>query len=252
MRTIKWFIILLTAVLGSISVGAAQSDDSTVRIATYTLSASTSNRIEDTANLIARSGANIILLQRLDANEAYLLARQVDMDVAFFLITDEAVGLAVLSDTRISFDDGHLLERSGDLSAIQRVQLFVGNQQLLTFYNIGIGFDQRGRTAVSDQTLEEVFAIIAEDYPNGIVGQRIIVGGIFNTIAESVVVDYLESVGFHNPFAGLSSGQSATLRTPTPQSRMDYLWTRNMSPLSVGVIENPGDERGMAVIEILP
>jgi hypothetical protein len=226
------------------------SNNESLRIATYSLNEGGSNLVEDTTSVITQSGADVLLLQHLDANTAFLLARHTQMDVTFFLVTEEAQGLAVLSKTRIAFDDGQLLGGSENLGSVQRVQIFVGTETLLTLYNIGLGFNQHGTEGITEQSLNETLAIIANDYPNGITGEKIIIGGSFNPISDLSVVQQIETLGFLDPFSGFSLENSATVLNPAMQNHVPYLWTRNLQVVAANLTEDSASDRRVAIIEI--
>lgn len=226
------------------------SNNESLRIATFSLNEGGSNLIEDATSLIIQSGADVLLLQHLDANTAFLLARHTQMDVAFFLITEEAQGLAVLSKTRITFDDGQLLGGSENLGGVQRVQIFVGTETLLTLYNVGLGFDQHGTEEITEQSLHETLAIIANDYPNGITGEKVIIGGSSTPLSDLSVVQQIEAIGFLDSFSGFSLENSATVLPPAMQNHVPYLWTRNLQVVAANLIEDSVSDRRIAIIEI--
>lgn len=226
------------------------SNNESLRIASYSLKEGGSNLIEAATNLITQSGADILLLQHLDANTAFLLARHTQMDVSFFLVTEEAQGLAVLSKTGTAFDDGRLLGGPENLGGIQRVQTFVGTETLLTIYNVGLGFDQPGTGEITEQTLNEILAIIATDYPNGLTSGGIVIGGASNPVSDSSVVQQIEAVGFLDPFAGFSLKHATTPLNSAIQNPVPYLWTHNLQVIAAGFIEDTASDPQVAIIEI--
>lgn len=226
------------------------SSNESLRIAAYSLKEGGSNLIEATTSLITQSGADILLLQHLDANTAFLLARHTQMDVSFFLVTEEAQGLAVLSKTGIAFDDGRLLGGPENLGGVQRVQIVVGTETLLTIYNLGLGFDQPGTGEITEQTLNELLAIIITAYPNGLTGGGIVIGGASNPISDSSVIQQIEAVGFLDPFAGFSLKKTTTPLNSAIQNHVPYLWTHNLQVIAANFIEDSASDQRIAIIEI--
>ena len=100
--------------------------------------------------------------------------------------------------------------------------------------------------------LNQIFQIIADQHPNGVLG-RTILGGTFNNVPDSPLLEQLTSVGFVDPFAGYPIELSATLvRSGVPRARLDYILLRNLTPAEgVGVIDTPASDHRMVVVGVL-
>jgi endonuclease/exonuclease/phosphatase family metal-dependent hydrolase len=241
-----------------------------IRIGSYNIhggfSESYNYDLEAIARTIQQSGANVVLLQQVESgrmtsfgvNQPLWLARRLGMDTRFYPTNEGLQGLAVLSNVEIVYDDGNPLTSVGSQTGLQRVQIRP-DAGVITLYNTWLGFlleTADGRTIEQQEQdqgrqLNELFAIIGTHYPDGNLG-RMVIGGTFNNVPDSPLIDQMRKAGFSDPFAGLPLELSATLwRTGLPHVRFDYLWTRSMLPLGAVVMDTSASDHRMAVIEAL-
>ena len=80
---------------------------------------------------------------------------------------------------------------------------------------------------------------------------RVLVGGTFNNVPGSPLIEQMRVSGFTDPFAGLPAELSATLWRTNARARFDYLWARNVLPLGALVMSSSASDHRMAVVEIL-
>ncbi len=241
-----------------------------IRVGTYNIHAGYNEffhyDLEAIARTIQESGANVVLLQEVEAgrltsygvDQALWLARRLGMDTRFYPTNEGLQGLAVLSNVEISFDEGYPLTGIGHQTGLQRVQIRP-DTGVITLYNtwLGLLLELPGQVTLNEQEqdqqrqLEEVFRLIASQHPTGNLG-RIIIGGTFNNIPDSPLIDQVRASGFNDPLAGLPIELSATLqRSGQPRARLDYLWTRPpLFNLGAGVIESSASDHRMAVVEV--
>jgi endonuclease/exonuclease/phosphatase family metal-dependent hydrolase len=242
----------------------------TLRIATYNIHGGFNEfysfDLEAMARAIQRSGANVVLLQQVEtgrmtsfsADEPLWLARRLGMDTRFFPTNEGLEGLAVLSNVEIVYDDGVLLTSAGNQTGLQRVQIRPDNG-VITLYNTQLEFLLQtgdGRTIDEQEQeqqrqLNEIFTVLASHYPDGNPG-RMLMGGTFNNIPDSVLGDQMRAAGFVDPFAGQANEISATLwRTGYPHVRLDYLWVwrRSLIPIGANTIDSSASDHRLAVIE---
>jgi endonuclease/exonuclease/phosphatase (EEP) superfamily protein YafD len=164
----------------------------------------------------------------------------------------------VLSNVPIVFDEGIPLTSVGSQTGVQRVQVSSDGVSAITIYNtwLGLLLDLRGERTLEQQEqdqqlqLSELIAKIAADHPGGILG-RTIVGGTYNNVPDSPLIDQMRASGFTDPFAGLPLELSATLWRSNIRARIDYLWLRNLTPLGAVVMDSPASDHRMAVVEVI-
>jgi endonuclease/exonuclease/phosphatase (EEP) superfamily protein YafD len=182
------------------------------------------------------------------------------MDRRFFPTNEGTRGLAVLSRVPIAFDDGELLTGTGEQTGLQRVQILPEPDTLMEVYNTWLGYllEPTGDLTLEaqeqdqQQQLNQIFQIIADQHPNGVLG-RTVIGGTFNNVPDSPLLQQMEAVGFSDPFAGLPLELSATLvRSGVPQARLDYVWLRNLTPSEgVLVLDSSASDHRLAVTGVL-
>ncbi|MBW4435597.1 MAG: endonuclease/exonuclease/phosphatase family protein [Pleurocapsa minor GSE-CHR-MK-17-07R] len=245
-----------------------------MRVATYNIHGGTNEyfqpSLEEIATAIETSGANVVLLQEVEVgrltsfgvDQALWLARNVGlgMDRRFYPTNEGLRGLAVLSSLPIAFDDGAPLSAIGERTGLQRVQIQPTPDSVITLYNTWLGYllePTEGLTIEAQEQdqqrqLGEIFQIIESHHPNGVLG-RTIIGGTFNNVPDSPLVERMRQVGFIDPFAGMPVELGATLvRSGVARARLDYLWLRNLNPAEgVLVLDNPASDHRLAVAGIL-
>jgi endonuclease/exonuclease/phosphatase family metal-dependent hydrolase len=219
------------------------------------------------ARVIRQSGANVVLLQEVEAgrmtsfgvDQPLWLARRLGMDVRFFPTNEGLQGLAALSNIPIAFDDGSLLTSLGNQTGVQRIQIQPEPGIVVTLYNtwlsplVEISSAEATIAQIQDQQrqLNEIITLIAAHHPGGVLG-RTVVAGTFHNVPDSPLIEQMRSLGFLDAFAGQNPEISATfVRTGLPQARFDYIWLRNLTRLGAGVMNDPASDHRMAVTEIV-
>jgi hypothetical protein len=164
-------------------------------------------------------------------------------------------GLAVLSKSPITLDDGVLLTSQNQQTGAQRVQVTPRPGTPVTLYNTWLGVLTASEAddlsaQQQDQQLQynELLTWVATHFPEGI-RERAIIGGTFHNVPDSPLAQSMRAAGFEDPFAGLPIELSATLwRYDVARVRFDYLWLRNLGRLEAGIIaladvSQPSDHR---------
>ncbi len=221
--------------------------------------------MEAIARTIEFSGTNVVLLQEVDkgrlssfgVDQSLWLARRLrpmNMDTRFYPTNEGLQGLAVLSNVEIVFDEGRLLSSEGMQTGLQRVQIRP-DAGVITVYNTWLGLlletdtDTESQEQDQQRQLNEIFAIIAGDHPDGNLG-RMVVGGTFNNVPTSPLIQQMRDVGFNDPFDGQPREISYTLWRTGQRARVDYVWLREpLRKLSAGVLENNASDHRMLVVE---
>jgi endonuclease/exonuclease/phosphatase family metal-dependent hydrolase len=270
-------VLTAAAVIGALylsrpPLAVPAGDLQTLRVGTYNIHGGVDEAyapsLEGIARTIAESGAQIVLLQEVEAgrltsfgvDQSLWLARRLGMDRRFFPTNEGLRGLAVLSRLPIAYDDGVLLDSLGEQTGLQRVQVQPRPDRVLEIYNTWLGYllEPTGDLSLTEQEqdqqrqLGQVFDVIARQHPDGILG-RTVIGGTFNNVPDSPLMNQMRAVGFSDPFAGLPLELSATLvRAGVPPARLDYVWLRNLTPSEgVLVLDSTASDHRLAVVGLL-
>ncbi|NDJ84581.1 MAG: endonuclease/exonuclease/phosphatase family protein [Chloroflexi bacterium] len=203
------------------------------------------------AEAIARNGADIVLLQEVDAgrmssfgvDQAEWLARDLHMEAHFFPLNEALQGLAVLSRVPIQSVDGEKFDGEGPQAGMMHVQLSV-DEDPFHIYNVWISYqttDEAGQPLpleAQDQTqqtrqLEQI--IVRNHAPD--FDERIVLGGTFNYDRDTDLYRFWdEETTFIDPFQNLALERTYTLElVDNSRARFDYIWLMNLIPSGVGI-----------------
>lgn len=217
------------------------------------------------AAAIQESGVQILLMQDVDAgrltsfgvDQALWLARTLRMDMRYFGTVESLTGLAVLSRVPIVYDDGFLLPSVDQQAGLQRVQV-QPDQNVIKIYNTALGVLLAGDTIEEQEAgqraqLNAILAIIRTHIETDYGGQlgRTILGGTFNNIPDSPLLQILRNTGFVDPFAGAPRERSDTLIRIDRSARVDYLWIwrETLTPLGYNVVrDNAASDHRLAFV----
>lgn len=242
----------------------------TVRFGSYNIHAGFNEfyhyDMEAIALTIQRSGAAVVLLQEVEAgrmssfgvDQPLWLARRLGMKVSFFPTNESLQGLAALSRIDIVFDDGVLLDSVGSQTGMQRVQI-LPDTGVITVYNTLLDplVDTGGEVSEIEDSqthqLDQIFGVInAHHQPDGRLG-RTVIGGTFNNIPDSDLIQRMRDNGFQDHFAGQPIELAATFWRTGARARLDYLWTFNIGsfqPLGRIVVDSNASDHRMLVVEM--
>lgn len=277
-RTESIFGILFVAVIGILGAVASSAPLVTpafgidaLRIGTYNIHSGYSEffdyDLEDIAITIEKSGVSVVLLQEVEigrltsfgVDQSLWLGRRLGMDVRFYGTNEGLQGLAVLSRVPIVFDDGVPLNSIGQQTGLQRVQI-QPDEGAITLYNTWLGVLLDGesveeREREQQQQLTQLFSIIEGHILNDYGGQlgRAVLGGTFNNVPNSPLVDTIQQTNFNDTFAGSNIINSATLVRTGVRARVDYLWLweRALPSNGNGVIDSTASDHRLAFVEVL-
>lgn len=238
-----------------------------LRVATYNIHGGFdefyNSDLEATARTILQSGADVVLMQEVEAgrltsfgvDQSLWLARRLGMDRRFYATNEGLQGLAVLSKVPIAFDDGQPLTSLATKTGVQRVQILPDSDVVVTIYNTWLSplLEVSGGQTVEQQEqdqerqLNEVFAVYVRQACSAALG-RTILGGTMHNVPDSPLIEQLSNAQFSDPFAGLPLELSATfIRSGTAQARFDYLWTCNLPSIGAIVIPDAPSDHRLAV-----
>ncbi|MBK8136352.1 MAG: endonuclease/exonuclease/phosphatase family protein [Anaerolineae bacterium] len=218
--------------------------------------------LEATADAIFRSGADLIMLQEVDAgrltsfgvDQTLWLARRVGMDRRFYATNEGLQGLAVLSKAEITLADGYSLTSVGMQTGVQRVRIRPDEGEI-TFYNtwLGVLLEVAGGS-ISQQEQDQSRQLdgllgIMSDHGGGRLGSigRLVVGGTFNNIPSSDLIQRMRQTGLSDPFEEQPQENSKTFVQTGRSARYDYLFT-NMLALGAIVVDSTASDHRLAVI----
>jgi endonuclease/exonuclease/phosphatase (EEP) superfamily protein YafD len=245
----------------------------TIRIGTFNIYSGYSEfygqNLELVAQDISGSGVAVVLMQEVETgrltsfgvDQSLWLARRLGMDRRFYPTNEGLLGLALLSKVPIVFDDGVLLPSIDRQTGLQRVQIQPeqNSNSVITIYNTELGLLLQGiglEDLESNQRtqLQRILGTIEQHRVNDYGGQlgRVILGGTFNNVPDSPVMDFLRNYGFNDPFAGTNLALTATWnRSNSAPARFDYLWVwaQSLPQLGTGVQPSNASDHRMAWVE---
>lgn len=269
-------LIALLAVMVLVVLGAFLSRPPVVepyevgefRVGTYNIHAGYNEffhyDLEAIARAIEQSGANVVLLQEVEAgrltsfgvDQTLWLARRVGMDRRFYATNEGLQGLAVLSNAEITLADGVPLTSVGQQTALQRV-VIQPDDRPITLYNtwLGVLVEGVGGTIAEQEQdqvrqLNEILSIMLAHGDGSIVALgRLVVGGTFNNVPSSDLILRMRQTNLTDPFADQPQATSYTFVQTTRRARLDYLFT-NMLPLGAVVIDSSASDHRLAVVSL--
>jgi endonuclease/exonuclease/phosphatase family metal-dependent hydrolase len=269
------FLVIVFGAIGAIVSSAPLVipvlGTSSLRIGTYNIHGGANeffhHDLEEIAISIEKSGADVVMVQEIEAgrltsfgvDQPLWLGRRLGMDVRFYGTNEGLQGLAVLSRVPIVFDDGVPLNSIGQQTGLQRVQIQI-DEGAITLYNTWLGVLLDGesvedRESEQQQQLSQIFSIIEGHIINDYNGQlgRAILGGTFNNVPNSPLIDNIKNTPFNDTFAGSNLINSATLVRTGVRARTDYLWLweQTLASNGNGVIDSNASDHRLAFVEVL-
>ncbi|MCY4525690.1 MAG: endonuclease/exonuclease/phosphatase family protein [Anaerolineaceae bacterium] len=261
---IAWipFLLLLVAVLAGFVFARPQVppeslDARTFRVATWNLEAVVDGPVEESlesvAQTIAASGADIVLLQNVDAgrsasfwvDQAWWLARRLDMHHAWFPLADGVNGLAVLARAGLHMNDGLLVVGDGQQGGLQRASLDVDGE-VLTLYNYWPGQTPRNLQLQIGAMNSLIGSLHNREEP-----EMLVLAASLDGAPDDALLLPLRAADFQDPFAVLADEFAWTVIQNGEALRSDYLWFR--APLGnkgTGILDAPGMGRRLVLIEL--
>lgn len=244
----------------------AVRDVEQLRVATYNIHAGFNEffhfDMEAIARTIQRSGANVVLLQEVEAgrltsfgvDQTLWLARRLGMDRRFFATNEGLQGLAILSNVEISESQSWLLSSSGQQTGVQRV-VITPDEGTVTLYNtwLGLLLEGAGNRTLTEQEqdqqrqLVELISLVRANSSTGGALGRLVVGGTFNNVPDSDVVRQMRATGLIDPFESQPVTESYTFIQTGRRARLDYLFT-NLLALGAVVVDTRASDHALAVV----
>jgi endonuclease/exonuclease/phosphatase family metal-dependent hydrolase len=225
-------------------------DTGTLRVGTYNIhygyDADWHFTLEEIAQTIAASGADIVALQEVDTgrltsygvDDALYLARQLSMQAVYLPTVEHLTGIALLVRGPLGPGDGRLLASLQEQTGVVHATLEPGGLQLHA-YGVWIGLSDEDTQTQIRQALD----FTGSQRPA-------VFGGDFNSQPDSPVVQAIRQAGFVDPFIALGIDPPPTDPAIDPQIRIDYVWIRDLAPLRAWVSESLASDHRMVVVEV--
>ncbi|HEY76579.1 MAG TPA: hypothetical protein G4O00_10430 [Thermoflexia bacterium] len=201
--------------------------------------------LEEIARTIEESGADVVMLQEVDAcritsygvDNGLWLARRLGMHVVFQPTLENLSGIALLTRFPIVTADGALLTSELEQTGIVHARLRVGDEEV-DAYGIWLGLKPEERA----RQLTDALAFIGDRSPA-------LLGGDFNSTPDSPVYARLVGAGFVDPFVALGVDPAPTSPAIEPRNRIDFVWGRGLHPLDASVPDSLASDHRMVITE---
>jgi endonuclease/exonuclease/phosphatase family metal-dependent hydrolase len=202
--------------------------------------------LEAQARTIEESGADMVMLQEVDAcrvtsygvDDALWLARRLGMQAVYGPALEGLSGIALLTRFPIAEADTALLNSRLEQTAIVHASVRVGDQPLHA-YGVWLGLepDERARQ------LDDALGIIGAASPA-------IFGGDFNATPDSPTYARIQAAGFDDPFVVGDFDPAPTSPAIEPAGRIDFVWARGLETRDARVLDSLASDHRMVVVEL--
>jgi endonuclease/exonuclease/phosphatase family metal-dependent hydrolase len=202
--------------------------------------------LEEQARTIERSGADIVMLQEVDAgritsygvDDALWLARRLRMQQVFGPALEDLSGVALLSRFPITEADTELLTSHLEQTAMVSARVEVAGRAL-TAYGTWLGLEPEERA----RQLDDALAIIGDTVPA-------VLGGDFNARPGAPTYEAIRAAGFRDPFVEGPFDAAPTSPAVDPAERIDFVWTRGLAVTNARVLDSLASDHRMVVVEV--
>jgi endonuclease/exonuclease/phosphatase family metal-dependent hydrolase len=202
--------------------------------------------LEQQARTIERSGADIVMLQEVDAgritsygvDDALWLAHRLRMRQVFGPALEELSGVALLSRFPITQADTQQLTSHLEQTAIVSARLQVAGH-VLNAYGTWLGLEPEER----ERQLKDALTTISDAVPA-------VLGGDFNSTPGSPIYNTIQAAGFTDPFVAGDFNAAPTSPAVDPAERIDFVWTRGLAVRSAQVLDSVASDHRRVVVEL--
>lgn len=243
-------LVMFVLVVAQSKAPSSAGEEATLHVATYNIhygyDSDWSLALEQQAQAIESSGADVVALQEVDTgrptsymvDDAHWLSRRLNMHVAYLPCVEHLTGIALLSRFPILDADTLLLPSELEQTGIVWAQVDVGGTALNAF-GVWLGLEPEERAGQLGAALP---------FLGGRSGPAVF-GGDFNSPPGSPVYEGIAGAGFLDPFAQLGLGSPPTSPAVEPEKRIDFVWLREMSPVSARVMDSLASDHRLVVVE---
>jgi len=203
--------------------------------------------LEAQAKTILENKADIVALQEVDTgrmtsyciDNAYFLARRLHMNVVYLPTVEHLTGIALLHRGEAVEIGGQWITSTQEQTGVVYALLLSGD---LPVHAFGTWIGLSGEDTLNQ--INEALAYIGDQTPA-------LFGGDFNSVPGSPVTQEIIAAGFGNPFTMLGIDPAPkTSPAINPLERIDYVWTRGMTPLEAWVPESVASDHRMVVTKV--
>ena len=221
-----------------------------IRVATYNMHYGYNTpwqlSLEEQARTIEESGADIVMLQEVDAcritsygvDNALWLARRLGMQEVYGPAMEGLSGIALLTRFPITEADTALLDSDLEQTAIVHARVQVGDRPL-DAYGVWMGLEPEERA----RQLDDALAYIGAASPA-------VFGGDFNSTPDSPVYARIQAAGFDDPFIIGGFNPAPTSPAIEPARRIDFVWARGLEARDAQVLDSLASDHRCVVVEL--
>jgi endonuclease/exonuclease/phosphatase family metal-dependent hydrolase len=250
----SWVSLILALIIVAVSVwpqARKPLPEDSLRLATYNIHYGYDDdwhtTLEDIARTIEREGVDVVALQEVDtgrmtsycADNAYFLARRLGMNVAYLPTVEHLTGIALLYKGQEVPQASTLVDSLQESTGVVHAALSWNGKDLHA-YGIWLGLSDENTMRQAEQALE----FIGERSPASF-------GGDFNAEPDSPEVGKIFEAGFADPFELLAiSPAPFTSPAIDPESRIDFVFVRDLLPVDAWVSNSLASDHRMVVVEV--
>ena len=266
-EALRWGAAVLVAVLTIIFVLPPQKPQRPVhadsfRVATYNIHYGYDGNwrfsLEEQARTIEQSGADIVMLQEVDAgritsygvDDALWLGRRLGMEHVFGPALEDLSGVALLSRFPITERETAQLTSQLEQTAIVHAQVRMDNPSsnagdappatpVLDAYGTWLGLEPEERA----RQLQDALTIIGSATPA-------VLGGDFNAEPDSPTYRALQAASFVDPFTAAGLEEAPTAPATNPKERIDFVWARGLDVRGAQVLDSRASDHRLVVVEL--
>jgi endonuclease/exonuclease/phosphatase family metal-dependent hydrolase len=241
-------LVILSAVFARPPALRLKEAEPQVRVGTYNIHYGYNTpwqfQLEEMAQTIEESGADIVALQEVDAcritsygvDDALWLGRRLGMEAVYQPTVEHLTGIALLSRFPVRQVGGKLLTSRLEQTAIVRAQVEVGDD-VFDAYGIWLGLEPEERAVQLSEALDFIGASPS------------VFGGDFNATPDSPIYCQLVDAGFTD--GAVAFDPSPTSPSETPRERIDYVWIWGLKSTDAKVLDSTASDHRMVVVEAL-
>lgn len=222
------------------------ADDGVLRFSTFNIHYGYDGEwrymLEEQANVIEESGADVVALQEVDTgritsygvDNAYFLARRLRMHVEYLPTVEHLTGIAMLYRGEVAATGSEMLTSLQEQTGIIAVELANG----VSCFGVWLGLSDEDTLVQVEQALR----FIGDADPACF-------GGDFNAKSDSELISRVTAAGFVDPFETLGITPPPTSPAEQPMQRIDYVFIRGLIPIDAWVTDSVASDHRQVVVQ---
>jgi endonuclease/exonuclease/phosphatase family metal-dependent hydrolase len=205
--------------------------------------------LPEIAEVLCDAEVDVVALQEVDTgrmtsystDNAYYLARRLKMNVYYLPTVEHLTGIAVLYKGQALNRDARMLPSLQEQTGIIEIVLPWGDDRVHTF-GIWMGLSNEDTM----RQVQEALEFIGPSTPATF-------GGDFNAVVEDPEMQAVITAGFVDPFDALGQIPAPpTSPALDPETRIDFVWLRDLKPHKAIVHEALTSDHRLVVVEVKP